>query len=121
MLDLIVTATRFGVVFAWGLVTWFALPDVGRALVKRADITDWKRCALAMVGAVLVTFQFNAVFIEQQIPATRGIAVANTVLLSAAVLALVVWSLKAPEGHRRFALLSHLAIVVLGVVAGLCL
>lgn len=123
MIDLAhaVAGVRLASMMIWSLILFRTLPETWRCLGGQASMIDWKRMVLGMVGLGLAPFQGVALFVETQIPATRGILVANLVLLSAGVLALVVWSMRAPDGPRRAALVSHLAIVFLGVAAGICL
>jgi hypothetical protein len=123
MIDLarIVMAERLATGLVMAVIVILSLPELGARLTGRQALFCWDRTIVSLFSMILVPFQFNAVFVEHEIAPTRGIAIANGALLSLGILTVILWSLRAPEEHKRAALACHLAIVTLGLAAGLCI
>ncbi len=111
---------RIAVLMVWSIVITLALPDLWKVVRGVAVNGEWKRAVLVLIGLGCITYQFRGLSGRVIAPPEFGSFFALTQFLAAGLIVILVWDSRAPDGHKRAAILSHLAVVILGAVAGLC-
>jgi hypothetical protein len=115
----IITGLRVSVTVAWAIIFYMALWPTCRVVTGRTSKGDLGWASLLLIAIGLLLFQWRALAGFTPPVSDPFVAIALFSFLLSAVGVFIARSLKAPEGHQRAAVVSHLALVLGCTVAGL--